>query len=1045
MNLTENVTKRQSKNTKQKGAFVRRKNIIISCLALTFSICLMVFGVYAAINPKVSVSGQVTYQVRDAKIIVQGKVNGALDSNGVAINGEYADPEVDASDYTSIEPITDQQAKYLDYTVGTGTNIADDDLTEWEIGDLSFSESSAGVADITISFKLTNFSLYPVKATLSYGSGSLNNVTRTETKTHCTLNPTGQDGDNDEIVVILSVGDESEDAPNTNININITFEKATVEDGNEQQPDPILENWSGKFDSDLEGIVLTSYSGMESNIVIPSAIDTAKLEEYNGVSQLSSNVKGLVSNQYSSNILKVVGLEANLNTSEPKPLVENNFHSITSIYIPNTIKYIGAATFALTGCINANDVMMGNGEPNYSQTDIPVIFQSGSNLNSLGGGAFAYSGISSINLPNGITRLESVNINGAILGVFHGCTKLQNVEIPDSVTVVDRYVLNGCSSLTDLVIGSEVETIEDYAFQDCTSLETLTIPENVKDLGYRSFSGCVNLSKIYFNAVEMNACGDFSNSTAKACFYKAGKNTEGIEVVFGKNVKKVPIGLFACIEDSSQEDIMANSPKVTKVRFEEGSVCTSIGDGAFVWCASLLDIEIPQNLKDIGMVAFAYCVSMRSIDFKAIQMNDLTIDHMSFVLAGLMSDGITFTVDKSVKKIPAYLFAASSQDYGSNVTEINFEQGSECDTIGDMAFVFTKISQITINENMKTFGFVPFGQCTNLEKVYYNAIEATGTAFTYVSNENLTIYIGNKVKAIPENFCTSSSVNEIVFEENSVCEDIKERAFESCENLTKINIPYSVKNIGFKAFHNCKKLESVDLSDNLEYIGERAFASCEKIQTITLGTGIKNIEYSAFENCLALSTVYYNTVELQDLMGSIFYYGDTQVNVIIAPNVKRIPESLFWFCNIVEITIPDSVETIGKRAFYNCKSLTNITFGSGLKQIGQWAFDSCTSLENITIPDNVTTIINEAFIASNLKSVVIGSGVQTIEDGAFNCDLLTSVYYHGSEDYKNKTLTTLGTYNFLNATWYYFDETESKVGNYWHYGDNGEIVVQTAG
>ena len=40
--------------------------------------------------------------------------------------------------------------------------------------------------------------------------------------------------------------------------------------------------------------------------------------------------------------------------------------------------------------------------------------------------------------------------------------------------------------------------------------------------------------------------------------------------------------------------------------------------------------------------------------------------------------------------------------------------------------------------------------------------------------------------------------------------------------------------------------------------------------------------------------------------------------------------------------------------------------------------------------------------------------------------------------------TGIDNTELTNATWYYYDETESKVGNYWHYGDNGEIVVHPA-
>jgi len=61
------------------------------------------------------------------------------------------------------------------------------------------------------------------------------------------------------------------------------------------------------------------------------------------------------------------------------------------------------------------------------------------------------------------------------------------------------------------------------------------------------------------------------------------------------------------------------------------------------------------------------------------------------------------------------------------------------------------------------------------------------------------------------------------------------------------------------------------------------------------------------------------------------------------------------------ITIPNSVTTIGGRAFAFCTSLTSVTIPDSVTTIGEFAFDGCTSLTSITIPDSVTSIANHAF------------------------------------------------------------------------------------
>ena len=70
------------------------------------------------------------------------------------------------------------------------------------------------------------------------------------------------------------------------------------------------------------------------------------------------------------------------------------------------------------------------------------------------------------------------------------------------------------------------------------------------------------------------------------------------------------------------------------------------------------------------------------------------------------------------------------------------------------------------------------------------------------------------------------------------------------------------------------------------------------------------------------------------------------------------------------LSIPDSVTTIGERAFSDCSNLTSVTIPDSVTTIGEGAFSWCESLTSVTIPDSVTTIGNGAFyICSSLTSV----------------------------------------------------------------------------
>lgn len=103
-----------------------------------------------------------------------------------------------------------------------------------------------------------------------------------------------------------------------------------------------------------------------------------------------------------------------------------------------------------------------------------------------------------------------------------------------------------------------------------------------------------------------------------------------------------------------------------------------------------------------------------------------------------------------------------------------------------------------------------------------------------------------------------------------------------------------------------------------------------------------------------------------------------------------------------KVVIPDKVDGysivgIDSRAFQYCMGVTEVTIPNTVKTIGICAF-YCAGLTTLTIPDSVTTISNQAFQnCQRLTTVTIGSGVTTIDNYAFSdCTSLETVYYHGN-------------------------------------------------
>ena len=125
------------------------------------------------------------------------------------------------------------------------------------------------------------------------------------------------------------------------------------------------------------------------------------------------------------------------------------------------------------------------------------------------------------------------------------------------------------------------------------------------------------------------------------------------------------------------------------------------------------------------------------------------------------------------------------------------------------------------------------------------------------------------------------------------------------------------------------------------------------------------------------------------------FYGCTNLTSVTIPSsVTDIGDSAFSGCYcLTSITIPDSVTSIGNYAFSSCRGLMSLTIPDGVTSIGNEAFMRCPNLTSVTIPNSVTNIGVYAFcMCSRLMSVTIPDGVTVIEYGAFQtCPRLTSV------------------------------------------------------
>ena len=212
---------------------------------------------------------------------------------------------------------------------------------------------------------------------------------------------------------------------------------------------------------------------------------------------------------------------------------------------------------------------------------------------------------------------------------------------------------------------------------------------------------------------------------------------------------------------------------------------------------------------------------------------------------------------------------------------------------------------------------------------------------------------------------------------------IGDYAFSNCTSLTSVSIPDSIISIGMNAFNGCKSLASVYISDlsawcNIDFANNTATPMCYQARLYLNGVEVTEVVIPS---------------DIAHIKNYTFA-GMNLTNITIPDTIKTIGDGAFLNCkSLTSVTIPDSVTSIGKNAFGNCTSVTSVVVGSGVTSIGSTAFRACTG--ELTVNSNIiptNNSINGAFYYSAFTKVTLGENVTSIGGNAFyECSTITSV------------------------------------------------------
>ena len=322
--------------------------------------------------------------------------------------------------------------------------------------------------------------------------------------------------------------------------------------------------------------------------------------------------------------------------------------------------------------------------------------------------------------------------------------------------------------------------------------------------------------------------------------------------------------------------------------------------------------------------------------------------------------------------------------FGANIVSNTYDAKKECwvikfdgdvTKIGDSAFAYcSRLTSVTIPDSVTTIGEDAFYYCSRLTSVIIPDSVTTIGDYTFSNCSSLTsVTIPDSVTTIGDYaFSGCSSLTE--FNGKFASEDGRCLIFNGTLNsfaigcgATEYTIPNSVTTIGDCAFHGCWSITSITIPDSVTTIGNRAFEYCSSLTSVTIPDSVTTIGAFAFFYCSSLTSV--TIPDSVTTIGDAVFAGCSSITEFKGKFASEDGRCLiidgtltsFAPAGLMEYTIPNSVTTIGRYAFYYCDSLTSVTIPDSVTTIGDNAFYWCSSLTSVTIPDSVTTIGDYAF------------------------------------------------------------------------------------
>lgn len=636
---------------------------------------------------------------------------------------------------------------------------------------------------------------------------------------------------------------------------------------------------------------------------------------------------------------------------------------VESLVIPESVRiFDGNSLFA--GCANLKSVTL----PSYVSEINDNMFSGCSSLEELVlSSAIAKVGESSF---KGCEKLREFDFESMIeIGnnAFEG-TGIESFKAPVNMTELPKGIFRNCVKLKSIDLEG-VRSLGAFSFYGCNALTEVTFPETLGDIESSAFAYCASLSKVVFEAENIN----FLHSSNHPPFMETAVK----ELVIPAKVKSIVAAQpFPTVErvtfesGSSCEKYGLNTPLISEISLPEGLKELSIG--TFANCANLKSVVLPEGLLAIGEYCFSES-AVETLDLPA-SLSELGVH----ALAGMSFK--SFTVPETVKHIRKGCFY-------------------DC----------TKLETLNLPTSLESFGLTVDGTYTR-----YGVLENTLVTELVLHGKNLTIgesicpqylrklVIGKDVKSITTAIWNEtgewitdiysplqgSSIYKIDYEEGSALESVLGLYYKSPVQ-TVDNLPESLKNIGEYTFAYCDNLVKVVIPEGVISLGDYCFRNDAKLREVVFPTTLVELGRNCFENCTSLPDNFPLPPSLKSV-GSGVFSGCKFKTMTVPEEWTEIPAYLFSGSAISSVVIPETVKAVGESAFRGCSALTSVEL-KNITEIGRSAFENCYNLKSVSL-SGVERIEPETFMNCTSLTGVNMADVRSIGvDAFYGCSSLTTL------------------------------------------------------